>query len=137
LFGPLVLGAVLIQARQVGIVIKKFSTRSLPAGRLIALDGEAGYQADTLPPGLHFGYWRWQYRLIKAPVLTVPQGEIALVIAADGAPIPAERILGKAVECDSFQNARQFLLNGGEKGRQIGILTAGTYRINTDRKSVV
>src|SRR5438105_13085410 len=69
-FGPLVLGAVLIQARQVGIVIKKFSTRSLPAGRLIALDGEAGYQADTLPPGLHFGYWRWQYRLIKAPVLT-------------------------------------------------------------------
>ncbi len=137
LFGPFVLGSVLIRERQVGIVVKKFSMRSLPPGRLIALDGEAGYQAQTLPPGLHFGYWRWQYRLIKAPVITVPQGEIALVIAADGASIPAERILGKVVECDNFQDARQFLINGGEKGRQIGILTGGTYRINTALFSVI
>src|SRR5439155_13051136 len=34
------------------------------------------------------------------------------------------------VECDNFQDARKFLANGGEKGRQLGILTAGTYRIN-------
>jgi len=74
LFGPFVLGAVLIQERQVGIVVKKFSSRGLPPGRLLALDGEAGYQADTLPPGLHFGYWRWQYRLLKVPVIIVPQG---------------------------------------------------------------
>ena len=130
LFGPLVVGAVLIQERQVGIVVKRFGGRTLAPGRLIALAGEAGYQADTLPPGLHFGYWRWQYRIIKVPVTVVPQGEIALVIAADGAAIPAERILGKVVECDYFQDARQFLVNGGEKGRQLGILTAGTYRIN-------
>ncbi len=57
--GPLVFGAVLIQERQVGIVIKRFGRRSLAPGRLIALEGEAGYQADTLAPGLHFGYWRW------------------------------------------------------------------------------
>ncbi|HUR45611.1 MAG TPA: flotillin family protein [Candidatus Saccharimonadales bacterium] len=128
-FGPFVVGAVLIHERQVGIVIKKFSTTNLPPGRLIALAGEAGYQADTLPPGLHFGYWRWQYRIIKAPVVMVPQGEIGLVMAADGTSIPAERILGKIVECDNYQDARQFFLNGGEKGRQLGILTAGTYRI--------
>src|SRR5437763_5125471 len=127
LFGPFVLGAVLIQERQVGIVVKKFSSRALPPGRLLALDGEAGYQAETLPPGLHFGYWRWQYRLLKAPVIIVPQGEIALVIAADGAAIPPERILGRAVECDNFQDARKFLLNGGEKRRQISSLTACTY----------
>jgi uncharacterized membrane protein YqiK len=128
--GPLVLGSVFIRERQVGIVIKKWGSRSLPPGRLIAVGGEAGYQADTLAPGLHFGYFRWQYRIIKAPVTVVPQGEIALVVAADGASIPAERILGKVVECDNFQDARKFLLNGGEKGRQLGILTAGTYRIN-------
>jgi uncharacterized membrane protein YqiK len=127
---PILLGAVLIHERQVGIVVKKFGGRSLPPGRLVALDGEAGYQADTLAPGLHFGYYRWQYRIIKAPVTVVPQGEIALVVAADGAAIPAERILGKVVDSDNFQNARKFLLNGGEKGRQLGILTAGTYRIN-------
>jgi uncharacterized membrane protein YqiK len=127
---PILLGAVLIHERQVGIVVKKFGGRSLPPGRLVALAGEAGYQADTLAPGLHFGYYRWQYRIIKAPVTVVPQGEIALVVAADGAAIPAERILGKVVDSDNFQNARKFLLNGGEKGRQLGILTAGTYRIN-------
>jgi uncharacterized membrane protein YqiK len=40
--------------------------------------------------------------------------------------MPSERILGKVVDCDNFQKARKFLANGGEKGRQLGILTAGT-----------
>jgi uncharacterized membrane protein YqiK len=137
LFGPFVLGAVLIQERQVGIVVKRFGRRELAPGRLIALGGEAGYQADTLAPGLHFGYWRWQYRIIKEPVTVVPQGEIALVLAADGASIPAERILGKIVDSDNFQDARKFLVNSGEKGRQLGILTAGTYRINTALFTVI
>ena len=127
---PLALGAVLIREQQVGVVVKRFARRSLDPGRLVARDGEAGFQADTLAPGLHFGYWRWQYRIIKAPVTTVPPGEIALVVAADGAPMPAERILGKVVGCDSYQDGRRFLAGGGEKGRQLGILTAGTYRIN-------
>lgn len=137
LFGPLVLGAVLIRERQVGVVVKRFGTGALLPGSLIALNGEAGYQADTLAPGLHFGYWRWQYRILKMPVVIVPQGQIALVMAADGQPIPPERILGRVVDCDNFQDARKFLLNGGEKGRQVGILTAGTYRINTALFSVV
>ncbi len=127
---PTLLGLVLIRENQVGVIIKKFSRRSLPAGQFIALDGEAGYQADTLPPGLHFGFWRWQFRVVKSPVVVVPQGEIALVVAAAGVSIPAERILGQVVGCDSYQDARRFLLGGGEKGRQLGLLTAGTYRIN-------
>jgi uncharacterized membrane protein YqiK len=128
---------VLIRERQVGIVVKRFAAKSLPPGRLIALAGEAGLQADTLAPGLHFGYWPWQYRIVKVPVTVVPQGEIALVLAADGDAIPAERILGKIVDCDNFQNARKFLSNGGEKGRQLGILTAGTYRLNTAQFTVI
>ena len=125
------LGMVLIDERQVGVVVKRFGSLSLPPGRLLALNNEAGYQADTLAPGLHFGYWRWQYQVLKTPVTVVAPGEIALVVAADGAPIPAERMLGQVVECDSFQDARGFLLHGGERGRQLGLLTAGTYRINT------
>ena len=121
---------VLIRERQVGVVVKRFANKSLLPGHLIALAGEAGLQADMLAPGLHFGYWPWQYRVIKMPVTVVPQGEIALVVAADGEAIPSDRILGKVVDCDNFQDARKFLVNGGEKGRQIGILTAGTYRIN-------
>ena len=128
---------VLIRERQAGIVVKRFAGKSLEPGHLIALAGEAGYQADLLAPGLHFGYWPWQYRILKVPVTVVPQGEIALVLAADGAAIPSERILGQVVDCDNFQDARKFLANGGEKGRQLGILTAGTYRINTALFTVI
>jgi uncharacterized membrane protein YqiK len=134
---PFFSGAVLIRERQVGVVVKKFGGQPLPPGRLIALNGEAGYQADTLAPGLHMGYFSWQYRVAKTPVTVVEQGEIALVLAADGAAIPAERILGRVVDCDNFQDARRFLVNGGEKGRQLGILTAGTYRINLALFSVI
>jgi uncharacterized membrane protein YqiK len=124
-------GLIVVGEREVGIVTKKFSGRSLPAGQLVALNGEAGFQADTLSPGWHFGYFPWQYSVRKESVLMIPQGEIGLVIANDGRAIPSDRILGKVVACEDFQNARQFLTNGGEKGRQLGILTAGTYRINT------
>ena len=82
---PVFSGSVMIQEREVGVVVKRFGSRSLPPGRLIALDGEAGYPAQTLSPGLHFGYFFWQYHIQKVPVVIVPQGEIALVIAADGA----------------------------------------------------
>lgn len=138
-FAALVLlsSLVLIRERQVGIVVKRFASKSLAPGRLIALAGEAGLQAETLAPGLHFGYWPWQYRIIKVPVTLVPQGEIALVLTADGDAIPSERILAKVVDCDNFQDARKFLTNGGEKGRQLGILTAGTYRINTAQFTVI
>ena len=125
------LGLVVIGERQVGVVVKKFSRKALPAGSLVALRGEAGYQADTLAPGWHFGYWPWQFTVLKVPVVVIPQGEIGLVVAADGRPIPPERILGHVVDCDNFQDARKFLANGGEKGRQLGLLTAGTYRLNT------
>lgn len=131
------LGLVVIGEQQVGIVVRKLGGRSLKPGQLIALNGEAGYQADTLAPGWHFGYWPVLYHVTRAPLVHVPQGEIALVVASDGAPMPAERILGRIVDCDNFQNARKFLEHGGEKGRQLGILTAGTYRINTALFTVI
>ncbi|ABA22578.1 conserved hypothetical protein [Trichormus variabilis ATCC 29413] len=134
IFVPLFFGGlVVIGEREVGVVVRKFtiSGKGLPAGQLIALNGEAGLQADTLAPGWHWGYWPWQYSVRKEPVVVVPQGEIAVIVAADGASNPPERILGKIVDCDNFQDARKFLTQGGEKGRQMGFLTAGTYRINT------
>src|SRR3954466_4524722 len=130
LTAPVWLGVVVIGEREVGLVVKKFSAGSLPVGRLVALDGEAGYQAETLAPGVHFRYWTWQYSVRKVPVTVIPQGEIGLVVAADGKAMAGERILARAVRCNAFQDARAFLTGGGEKGRQLAILTAGTYRIN-------
>src|SRR5205814_7219986 len=123
-------GVRVIAEDQSGLVIKRFGA-ALPPGRLIGLDGQAGYQARLLSPGWHFGLWRWRYKVQPLPLVVVPPGEIGLVVAADGAPIPAERILGREVLCDHFQDAEAFLRRGGERGRQIAILTAGTYRINT------
>lgn len=125
------LGIVVIGDSEVGIITKKMSKSSLPPGRVIAIDGEAGIQATTLSPGWHFGYWAFVYSITKAPLTTIPQGKIGLVMAIDGAQIESKRILAKSVICDNFQNASAFLKNGGEKGKQIAILTAGKYRINT------
>ncbi len=125
-------GLIVIGEREVGIITKKFAAKSLPPGRLIAFNAEAGLQADTLPPGWHFGYFPWQYNVQKEAVVIIPQDEIGLIVANDGAAIPPDRILGKVVaESDNFQNARSFLTKGGEKGRQLTVLTTGTYRINT------
>jgi uncharacterized membrane protein YqiK len=125
----LITGLRVIGPTESGVVVKKFG-RNLPPGRVIAVNGEAGFQAKMLPPGWHFFLWRWQYSVSKVPMVVVPPGEIALVVAADGNPVPSERVLGKEVECDNFQDASAFLANGGERGRQLAFLTAGTYRIN-------
>src|ERR1700733_10187978 len=64
-----------IPNQQVGVVEKLWSrTGSVGGGSIIALHGEAGYQADLLRGGLHFGLWRWQYRVHKTPLVTIPQG---------------------------------------------------------------
>jgi len=119
----------IVGASESGLVVKRFGP-PLASGRIVALHGEAGYQARMLSPGWHFFLWRVRYRVIKVPTVVVRPGEIALVVAADGAAMPSERVLGKLVACDNFQDAEAFLTSGGERGRQIAVLTAGTYRIN-------
>jgi uncharacterized membrane protein YqiK len=124
------LGWVLIREDQVGHIVKKFSSKPLPPGRIVALEGEAGYQARTLAPGLHFWYWPWMFKVDKRPLVTIEPGKIGLVVAKDGNMLPADRILAKRVVCDNFQDAEGFLRNGGMKGKQVVVLTAGMYRIN-------
>ena len=129
-------GMVSIPEDMLGLVTKKFvlfgKHRSLPDGKIIALNGEAGYQADTLAPGyLGWGYWIWQYKIEFAPLTDVPKGKLALISAKDGNTLPTGSILARHVECDNYQNARLFLTNGGFRGKQVGYLNAGLYRINT------
>ena len=112
-----------------GLVIKRFGDELAP-GKLVAQHGEAGFQATMLSPGWHFGLWRFLYKVERVPLVVIHPGEIALVVANDGASLPSERLLGRKVECDHFQDAGAFLMKGGERGRQLDLLTAGTYRIN-------
>ena len=130
-----VFGIVIVPDDSIGLVTKKFvlfgSNRELPAGKIIALKGEAGLQADTLAPGLKFGYWAWQYDVDIRPFLVVPNGQVAIVEACDGKPMADGHILGRQVNSDNFQDARAFLENGGERGAQMAVIPPGTWRINT------
>src|SRR5262245_55657150 len=54
------LGVWIIGADRSGLVVKRFGP-ALESGRIIARSGQAGYQAKLLPPGWHFGLWRWRY----------------------------------------------------------------------------
>lgn len=128
-------GMVIVPENRIGLITKKFvlvgSRRSLPDGRIIATQGEAGFQAYTLAPGLYWGMWPWQYAVDMIAFTVIPEGKIGLVLAKDGAEIPTGRILARKVPCDNFQDASLFLNNGGQRGRQTGFITAGSYRINS------
>ena len=122
----------------VGIVEKLWSsTGSLGEGNLIATDGKAGYQARLLRGGVHVGYWRWQYRIHKVPLVTVKQGCIAYVFARDGLPLDSGQTLGRVVDSNNFQDAEKFLVNDGQKGRQRAILREGVYPINLVQFNVI
>jgi uncharacterized membrane protein YqiK len=129
------LGIVIVPEDKIGLVTKKFvlfgDKRELPAGRIIAVEGEAGYQAQPLPPGIHFWKWLWQFDITLQPLTVIPSGQIGLIVAKDGAELPKGRILAQSVNSDSFQDAEMFFKNGGQKGRQAALIMAGTYRINT------
>lgn len=122
-----------IKENEVGIVYKRFG-RPLPAGRRVALNGESGLQAEVLTPGRHLSLPNVEIRIAKAIVIASDQ--VGLVDAKDGASLPPGENFGKVVECNDFQDARAFIRNGGQKGKQRAILTNGTYYINTELFSV-
>ena len=129
-----------IPNQQVGVVEKLWSSKgSVPEGSIIALNGEAGFQADLLRGGLHFGLWPWQYRVHKVPLVTIPQGKVGYVYARDGEPLPPSQTLAHVVPCNNFQDAHTFLGEPvaeaapavrGQRGRQRAILREGVYAIN-------
>jgi uncharacterized membrane protein YqiK len=128
-------GMVIIPEDKIGLVTKKFvlfgANKSLPDGKIIALNGEPGFQADTLAPGLYWGYWIWQYEIEQAGLTIIPKGKIGLLSSKDGSQLPKGSILARHVDCDDYQDARAFLTTGGQRGKQVGYLNNGVYRINT------
>ncbi|MGA2091258.1 MAG: SPFH domain-containing protein [Endomicrobiales bacterium] len=110
---------------EVGLVSKRFG-RKLTTDNPVALKGEAGYQADLLMPGWRFKLWI-MYNVEKFPWVQVPAGEIGVVIAQVGAPLP---IGAKSAIFDpvfgNFSDLRAFVENRGQKGVQRPVLSPGT-----------
>jgi uncharacterized membrane protein YqiK len=125
------LGLRYIPHNRIGVVEKLWSLKgSLEEGRIIALDGEAGYQAEILRGGLHFLYFPWQYRIHREPLVTISEGKIGYAYARDGKPLAPTQTLGEVVASNDFQDAQQFLRSGGQRGRQRAILREGVFAIN-------
>lgn len=116
----------IIGPTEVGLVMKRFSFKKLTEENPIAFNGEAGYQADLLMPG-----WRWKFWIVygvrKFPWVQIPAGQIGVVIAQVGQPLPigAKSAVYKS-EFGDFANLRQFVEAGGQKGVQRPALPPGT-----------
>ncbi|MCE5245429.1 hypothetical protein LLG88_00700 [bacterium] len=125
------LGLRYIPHNKVGVIEKLWSARgSLSGGRIVAAQGEAGFQARLLRGGLHLGYFPWQYRIRRQPLVVVAEGKIGYVYARDGQPLPPTQTLGRTVDCNHFQDAAAFLAGGGQRGRQRAVLREGVFAVN-------
>lgn len=124
------LGLRVIPNNKVGIVEKWWSFKGSLNQRIISLNGESGLQPDVLRGGIHFRT-PLMYKVHKAPLVTIPQGQIGYVFARDGQSLEPTQTLGRVVpESNKFQDTRAFIRNGGQKGQQREILREGTYAFN-------
>jgi uncharacterized membrane protein YqiK len=132
-------------------IIEAVDGEPMPPGGIFALDraqnahnnfqdpiafikrgGVKGIQLRTLPPGL-WPIHPYLFRVSVAKTTVVPPGKVGVITAADGAPLDAGRLHGKAIENHkNYQDAELFISSGGQKGPQVEILTPGTYRILTN-----
>lgn len=125
-----IIGFRIIPNNKIGIVEKWWSPKGSLKEQIIALHGEAGFQPEVLRGGIHFRT-PLMFKIHMAPLVTIPQGQIAYVFARDGKPLEATQTLGRIIpESNNYQNVRGFLENGGQKGPQRGIIREGTYAFN-------
>jgi uncharacterized membrane protein YqiK len=118
-----------IPNNRAGVVERLWSFRGSVRGGLIALDGEAGYQAEVLRGGWHL-FMPFQYRVHPIPLVNIPQGKLGYVFARDGMPLPPTQTLASNATVFDFSDAAAFLRNGGQRGPQRRILREGTYAVN-------
>src|ERR1017187_9304259 len=110
---------------QIGLVRKRFG-KKLPGNNPVAFEGEAGYQAELLMPGIRFKFVSY-YAVTKHPWVQVPAGQIGVVIAQVGKPTPIGAKSGRYDPAfGNFTDFRAFVEKGGEKGVQRPVLSPGT-----------
>ena len=114
---------------RIGIVEKLWSGSGSVQLALLALNGEAGFQAELRRGGFHF-FTPLQYRVHICPMVSVTQGKIGYVFARDGVDLPAGQTLADNATVHNFLDVRAFLVGGGQKGPQRKILREGTHIIN-------
>jgi regulator of protease activity HflC (stomatin/prohibitin superfamily) len=122
--------AIYVNDNQGGVVVVKFGA-DLPAGQIIATEGEKGPQAEVLPPGWHFFFWPWIYDLNAVNQVDIPQGQIGVITARDGKQLPGNTVYAPEWTNQRMLDAQYFLSEGnGYRGPQLTVLSPGQYRYN-------
>lgn len=93
--------------------------------------GEKGPQLSILPEG-EYKINPHLFEVTVVEAIMIEDDQVGYVESIAGKLVVREGgNFGSPVECDSFQNAKAFIDNGGQKGPQIAFLMPGFYRINT------
>ena len=118
-----------------GQLFRIYGGGSLSEGRIVAVHGENGPQARILTPGFH--PWFLVNVLYDVDTskteINVAKGKVGILTAKDGLPLRAGQAFADPFPAKFGYNmldAEVFLLNGGQRGPQLTVLTPGRYRLN-------
>jgi hypothetical protein len=118
-----------------GQLFRVYGGGPLTEGRIVAVRGENGPQAKTLTPGFHA--WLLVNVLYNVDIsnveVSIPKGRVGVLTAKDGASLRAGQAFADpfpATFGTKMLDAEIFLLNGGQRGPQLSVLTPGKYRLN-------
>ena len=118
-----------------GQLFRIYGGGSLSEGRIVAVHGENGPQARILTPGFHPWFLvnvLYDVDTSKTEV-NVAKGKVGILTAKDGVPLRAGQAFADPFPAKIGYNmldAEVFLLNGGQRGPQLTVLTPGRYRLN-------
>jgi hypothetical protein len=125
---------VLISADKVGHLKRIYLASDLPPGRILALPGQKGPQAQMLGPGFHFRpMLNVLYDVEQFDVVQIPEGYYGQVTTLDGQPMPDGMFMAPVIvdeKLEAMLNAETFLTAGGYRGPQETVLKPGAYRLN-------
>src|SRR5262249_4143011 len=118
-----------------GQLFRVYGGGPLTEGRIVAVHSENGPQARILTPGFH--PWLLVNVLYDVDTskqeVSIPKGKVGILTAKDGASLrPGQAFADPVPVKFGFQmlDAEFFLLNGGQRGPQLTVLTPGRYRLN-------
>jgi len=118
-----------------GQLFRVYGGGSLTEGRIVAVHGENGPQAKILTPGFHPWFLvNVLYDVdISKPEVSIPKGKVGILTAKDGMSLrPGQAFADPFPGSFGYKmlDAEVFLLNGGQRGPQLSVLTPGKYRLN-------
>ena len=114
---------------KMGILERKWSLSFSKATGIVALGNEPGFLPEVLRGGFHF-FVPFQYRVRIQSIPSIPSGQMGYIYARAGNELRPGQVTADDVGV-TFEDAREFLQKGGQKGPQRALLREGLHYVNT------